>query len=178
VPCLACAMFWLCHVLAVPCLACAMFWLCHVLSWQRRRSIFLLLVSYRARCRVCCTFLARDVMSSPLYLSSGRRGVQVVSYFFGFSVLPLQRSLLSLWSVTNVRRLSCQMMLLLSCNQNRSAWIDCSKNSKYEISRKKSGGNCIVPCAWVEDRAGGMVDTRTRTHIHASVHADTHTHTY
>jgi hypothetical protein len=68
------------------------------------------------------------------------------------------------------------MICLFCCNQNRSVWIDCSKNSKYEISRekKKSGGKCAVACAWVDDRAGGMIDTRT--HKHTCIYAGRRTH--
>jgi len=141
-------------------------------------NIFLLLVSYRARCRVSCPFLVKDVTSSLLYLSRRRRDVQAISYFFGFSVHASQRSLPSLWSVTNVRRLSCQMMRLFCCNQNRSAWIDCSKNSKHEISRKNVRWELYYSMR-MGGRSGWRNDghTCTRTHkIHASMQADGHSH--
>jgi hypothetical protein len=141
------------------------------LSRKHRCSTFLILVSYRARC-VSRTFLVRDAMSSLLYLSRRIRGVQVVSYFFGFSVHTSQRSLPSLWSVTNVRRLSCHVMRLFCCNKNQSAWIDCSKNSKYEISWKNVRWE--VHCSTLMGgRSGWRNDgyARTRTHMYTYIYA-------
>ena len=116
-------------------------------------------------------------MCSLLYLSRRRRDVQVVSYFFGFSVHASQRSLPSLWSFTNVRTISCQMICLFCCDQNRSAWIDCSKNCKYEIKRKNVRWelHCSVRMG---GRSGWRNDGHAHTHAHTCIYADRHTHTH
>jgi hypothetical protein len=116
----------------------------------------------------------RNVLSAVLVSQKARCSVRHLFLWLLSSCLTEITALVR--SVTHVRSISCRMMRLFCCNQSRSAWIDCSKNSTYEISRKNVGWE--LHCSMrMDGRSGWRNDGHAHTHAHTCIYTGKRTHT-